>query len=154
MKIKQSVLRRHCNPQGLYLFSIPPRRTSIKILNIFLTLAWYDHELAAYQKERQENELEKVFDERKQYLAEQSGTLKGVEHLKPKQIKTEAPEWQKTVLQKKNEEYYSKIQELEVEQLLKETNMRAESHQYAIPGEKIVSSSATKGMAKSYEENL
>lgn len=87
-------------------------------------------------------------------MAEQSGPLKGVEHLKPKQVKPEAPEWQQSVLKKKNEDYYNKIQELEMEQLLKETNLRAESHQYAIPGEKIVSSSATKGMAKSYEENL
>lgn len=87
-------------------------------------------------------------------MAEQAGPLKGVEHLKPKQLKTEAPEWQQTVMKKKNEDYYSKIHELETEQLLKETNLRAESHQFAIPGEKIVSSSAAKGMAKSYEENL
>uniref|UniRef100_A0A1I8N5F2 Ig-like domain-containing protein n=2 Tax=Musca domestica TaxID=7370 RepID=A0A1I8N5F2_MUSDO len=116
---------------------------------------WYDYELTAYQKERQENELEKVFDERKQYLAEQSGTtLKGVEHLKPKQYKAEAPEWQQTVRKKKTEDYYNKLQELDNELLLKEVNLRKDNHQYAIPGEKIVSSSQAKGMAQSYEENL
>lgn len=120
-----------------------------------MSLAWYDYELTAYQKERQENELEKIFDERKQYLAEQGGAnLKGVEHLKPKQLKPETTEWQKAVQSKKSEDYYNKLQELETEQLLKETNLRQESHQYAIPGEKIVASSQAKGMAKSYEENL
>ncbi|XP_034137006.1 titin-like isoform X2 [Drosophila guanche] len=116
---------------------------------------WYDYELAAYQKERQDNELEKVFDERKQYLSEQSAhTLKGVEHLKPKQYKPQTPDWQQNVKAKKSEEYYNKLQSLEVEQLLKETNLRRDNHQYAIPGEKVVSSSAAKGMAHSYEENL
>lgn len=99
--------------------------------------------------------MEKIFDERKQYLADQKiGPLKGVEHLKPKQIKSECPEWQQSVLKKKNEDYYSKLQELETEQLLKESNLRKDNHQYAIPGEKIVSGTTTKGMAKSYEENL
>uniref|UniRef100_A0A0K8UMS0 Regulatory protein zeste n=1 Tax=Bactrocera latifrons TaxID=174628 RepID=A0A0K8UMS0_BACLA len=115
---------------------------------------WYDYELTAYQKERQETELEKIFDERKQYLADQGKPLKGVEHLKPKQLKPETPEWQQTVNAKRSEDYYSKLQELETEQLLKETNLRKETHQYAIPGEKVVQSSAAKGMAKSYEENL
>lgn len=120
-----------------------------------MNIAWYDYELAAYQKERQENELEKVFDERKQYLSEQSAhTLKGVEHLKPKQYKPQTPDWQQNVKAKKSEEYYNKLQELETEQLLKETTLRRDNHQYAIPGEKVVSSSAAKGMAQSYEENL
>ncbi|KMY97015.1 uncharacterized protein Dsimw501_GD13415, isoform H [Drosophila simulans] len=116
---------------------------------------WYDYELAAYQKERQENELEKVFDERKQVLSEQSShTLKGVEHLKPKQYKPPTPDWQQNVKAKKSEDYYNKLQTLETEQLLKETNLRRDTHQYAIPGEKVVSSSQAKGMAQSYEENL
>ncbi|XP_026832432.1 titin isoform X1 [Drosophila erecta] len=116
---------------------------------------WYDYELAAYQKERQENELEKVFDERKQVLSEQSThTLKGVEHLKPKQYKPPTPDWQQNVKAKKSEDYYNKLQTLETEQLLKETNLRRDTHQYAIPGEKVVSSSQAKGMAQSYEENL
>lgn len=88
-------------------------------------------------------------------MAEQSGTtLKGVEHLKPKQYKAEAPEWQQTVRKKKTEDYYNKLQELDNELLLKEVNLRKDNHQYAIPGEKIVSSSQAKGMAQSYEENL
>lgn len=87
-------------------------------------------------------------------MADQGKPLKGVEHLKPKQIKTETPDWQQTVNAKRSEDYYSKLQELETEQLLKETNLRKETHQYAIPGEKVVQSSAAKGMAKSYEDNL
>lgn len=88
-------------------------------------------------------------------MAEQSGsTLKGVEHLKPKPYKPEAPEWQQNVRKKKTDDYYSKLQELDNELLLKEVNLRKDNHQYAIPGEKVVSSSAAKGMAQSYEENL
>lgn len=96
-----------------------------------------------------------MFDERKQVLSEQSvHTLKGVEHLKPKQYKPPTAEWQQNVKAKKSEEYYNKLQSLETEQLLKETNLRKDNHQYAIPGEKVVSSSQAKGMAQSYEENL
>lgn len=122
---------------------------------LFENSAWYDYDLTAYQKERQETELERTFDERKQYLAEQKGNnLKGVEHLKSKTYKPESPEWQKSVIKKKNEDYYSKLQELETEQLLKESNLRRDNHQHTIPGEKIISGSTAKGMAKIYEENL
>lgn len=109
--------------------------------------------MTTYQKERQSNELEKVFDERKQYLSEQTA-LKGVEHLKMKQVKPQVPEWQQTVRAKKSDDYYSKLQELENEQLLKETKLREDHHQYAIPGDKVVNRSAAKGMAQSYEQNL
>lgn len=133
------------------------RKSNLKLqyFSLFTNSAWYDYEIAGYQKERQENELEKAFDERKQYLAEQSGTtLKGIEHLKPKYMKPEVVEWQQQVKSKKSEDYYNKLSELATEQLLKETNLRKDHHQYAIPGEKIVSSSQAKGMAKSYEDSL
>lgn len=96
-----------------------------------------------------------MFEERKQYLADQGGVdLKTVEHLKPKILKAPQTEWQKLVKSKKTENYYNKIQEVETEQLLRETKLREETHQYAIPGQKVVSSSVAKGMAQDYEENL
>lgn len=125
-------------------------------MHFICNLAWYDYDLTAYQKERQETELERMFDERKQYLADQKSlNLKGIEHLKQlKQYKPDSPEWQQTVLKKKSEDYYSKLQELETEQLLKESNLRKDTHQYVIPGDKIISSSTAKGMAATYENNL
>lgn len=55
---------------------------------------------------------------------------------------------------KKNEDYYNKLMNLEEEQMLKETRLRETSHQFAIPGDKIVADSVAKGMAQKYEENL
>lgn len=43
---------------------------------------------------------------------------------------------------------------LEEDQVLKEQRLREQSHQYAVPGEKIVSNSMAKGMAQKYQENL
>jgi hypothetical protein len=45
-------------------------------------------------------------------------------------------------------------QQLEDSQVTKEVKMRESSHQFAIPGEKIVKSSLAKGMAQSYETKL
>lgn len=44
--------------------------------------------------------------------------------------------------------------QLEDSQVSKEIKFRESSHQFAIPGEKIVKSSMTKGMAQSYETKL
>lgn len=78
------------------------------------------------------------------------------EHFKQqkKDDKKQVAEWQQTVKNKKDEDYYSKLQELEHGQLLKETKLREESHQYAIPGQKVVASSMAKGMAQKYQESL
>lgn len=120
----------------------------------YIISAWYDSELVPYQKERQETELEKTFEDRRQYLAEQGGTSIPQHFSKTKQDVKEVPDWQKTVQQKKTENYYNKLQELETDQLLRETKLREESHQYAIPGEKIVNKSMAKGMAQKYQEQL
>ena len=109
--------------------------------------------MLSYKKERHETELEKTFEERKQYLAEQTDVKVG-EHLKPKIMKEPETEWQKMVKSKKTEDYYSKIQEVENEQILRETKLREDTHQYAIPGQKVVSNSVTKGMAQNYEETM
>lgn len=116
-------------------------------------VAWYDSDLVSYQKEREETELEKTFEDRRQYLAEQGG-IKVSEHLKQKQDVKHVPEWQETVKQKKGEEYYNKLQDLETDQLLRETKMREERHQLAIPGNKVVSNASTKGMAQKYQNQL
>lgn len=101
--------------------------------------------MVGYQKERNDTELEKTFEDRRQLLAEQGGINVGQHFKQAKQeVPKQVPEWQKTVQQKKTNDYYSKIQELETDQLLRETKLREESHQYAIPGEKIVNRTAMK----------
>lgn len=124
----------------------------IIVIDIFL-LAWYDLELAQYQKDRSETELERVFDERNTALREGGLQVTGV-HAQTKEFKEPETEWQKTVKGKKGEDYYSKLQELENEQVIKEVKLREQSHQFAIPGEKIVSSSVARGMAQKYQDSL
>ena len=63
-------------------------------------------------------------------------------------------EWQKSVKTKKNEDYYSKLMSLEEEQVLKEARLREASHQFAVPGDKVVANSMAKGMAQKYQESL
>lgn len=87
-------------------------------------IAWYDLELAEYQKERAETELERVFDERNTTLRDSGLHVTGV-HVQPKEFKEPETEWQKTVKTKKGEDYYSKIQELENEQVIKEVKLRS-----------------------------
>lgn len=120
---------------------------------IFSSVAWYDQDLAQYQKERQETELEKVFDERNTTLRESGLNVSGV-HIQPKEFTEPETEWQRSVKTKKGEDYYSKIQQLENEQVSKEIRLRESSHQMAIPGEKIASSTLTRGMAQQYQESL
>lgn len=76
------------------------------------------------------------------------------EHLGQKVYKEPETEWQKSVKSKKNEDYYTKLMTLEEEQVLKESRLREATHQFAIPGEKVVSHSVAKGMAQQYEETL
>lgn len=61
--------------------------------------------------DRQETELEKVFEERNT-IAQQGGEVSGVELLKSKVVKEPEPEWTQSVKQKKNEDYYSKLREV------------------------------------------
>lgn len=93
-----------------------------------------------------------MFDERHQSVSQ--GIEIATEHLGTKVIKEPETEWQKSVKSKKNEDYYSKLMSLEEEQVLKESRLRETSHQFAIPGDKLVSSSLAKGMAQKYEESL
>lgn len=89
-------------------------------------------------------------------MAEQSQGGREIiaEHLKQKIPQKQVPAWTQAVKDKKTGEYYNKLQELETDQLLRETKLREESHQFAIPGEKIVNSSMAKGMASKYEQSL
>lgn len=117
------------------------------------SIAWYDYDLVPYQKERYETELEKTFEEREKYLKE-----KGIEiptdHLKPKNFKGTETEWQQLVKERKSSDYYTKIAEIESEQIVKEQRNREQSHQYAIPGEKILKATQAKDMAAKYMESL
>jgi len=120
----------------------------------FLSLAWYDYDLVAYQKERYVTDLEKTFEERNQTIQERGGVDLNAVHLKPKEIKSEQPDWQKTVKSKKTKEYYDKLSELESEQLVKEQRIRESTHQYALPGDSAGKKSIAKGMAHLYESQL
>jgi titin len=75
--------------------------------------------------------------------------------LKPKDVRSGQTDWQKSVKSKKSQEYYSKLQDLETDQLLKEQRNREQTHQFAIPGETVGNStSLAKGMASQYENQL
>lgn len=87
-------------------------------------------------------------------LDQQGGIELGQYINKPKVFKEADTEWQQAVKSKKGEDYYNKLQELENEQVVKESRLREASHQFAIPGEKIVHSSMAKGMAQKYEDTL
>lgn len=115
---------------------------------------WYDYDLVPYQKERIETELEKTFEEREKYLKEKGIEIR-TDHLKPKDFKGTETEWQQLVKEKKNSEYYNnKIAEIESEQIVKEQRNRDQSHQYAIPGEKILKATQAKDMAAKYQQSL
>lgn len=116
---------------------------------LYFSIAWYD-ETTQYQ--RSETDLEKTFEQRQ--VLQRQGVIDHRPELKPKVIKEPETEWQQTVKKKKSEEYYNKLQELENEQVIKESRFRESTHQYAIPGEKITSSSLAKGMAQRYEDTL
>ncbi|XP_068082222.1 titin [Anabrus simplex] len=111
---------------------------------------WYDYDLTQYQRDRYETELERVFEERNTSV-QQVGIG---EHLKQKVVKEPEAEWQQAVKKKKGEDYYTKLKELEEEQVTKETRLRESSHQFAIPGEKVVHKSLARGMAQSYEDKI
>lgn len=90
------------------------QRTDTSLIYFYLfsfnvTTAWYDAELEHYQIERQETELEKVFEER-HAQAEQRDV--SAELIKKKDIKETEPEWTQSVKNKRGEEYYSKLREV------------------------------------------
>jgi titin len=118
----------------------------------FLSLAWYDYDLIAYQKER--TDLEKTLDERTLQLQERGGIDINAEHLKPKLVKGEQTDWQKNVKTKKSQGYYEKLSDLESEQIVKEQRLRDQSHQFALSGDAAGKSSLAKGMAHLYETQL
>lgn len=138
-----------CLTNLFFVLAFDPFTHSLSISS----LAWYDYDLVPYQKERYETELEKTFEEREKYLKE-----KGIEiptdHLKPKTFKGSETEWQQLVKERKSSDYYNKIAEIESEQIVKEQRNREQTHQYAIPGEKILKATQAKDMAAKYMESL
>lgn len=116
-------------------------------------LAFYDADLVSYQNERNETELEKTFEDRRQQITEQ-GRVHVADHLRPKQEAKVVPEWQKMVKQKKSDDYYNQLQQLETDQMLRETKLREESHQLGISGEKVVNNTVSKNAAQRYQNNL
>jgi titin len=124
------------------------------LTNFLNIVAWYDYDLVSYQKERYATDLEKTFEERNEQLKQRGGIDLNAEHLRPKNIKSDQPEWQQTVKGKKNQEYYDKLQELENEQITKEQRLRDHSRQYAASGDTAGKTSISKGMAHLYEKQL
>lgn len=96
--------------------------------------------------------MEKSFQERKEYLAQQDAIE--FSPINKQKTKDPEPEWQKQVKNKKGDGYYNKLQELENEQVVKESRLRETSHQFAVPGQKVVNTSMAKGMAQKYEDNM
>lgn len=73
-------------------------------------VAWYDYDLTQYQKERQETELDQVYETRNTTAAThaESGELL----IQKKIHKEPETEWQQSVKKKKGEDYYSKLKEV------------------------------------------
>lgn len=92
-----------------------------------------------------------MFDERHESRAQ---NVVNTDHLGQKIYKEPDTEWQKNVKTMRKEDYYNKLMNLEEEQLLKEARLRETTHQFAIPGEKVINSSVAKGMAQQYQDNL
>lgn len=74
--------------------------------------------------------------------------------LPTKDYKMQETDWQRTVKEKKSTEFYSKLRDVEDDQLLKEQRLREHSRQFAVAGDKITKSSAAKDMASKYQESL
>lgn len=111
-------------------------------------------DLSGYQKERQDTELEKTFEEREKYLREKGIELPTDTSLRMKEIKSEQPEWQKLVKGKKTEGFYKQLEGVEQDQILREQRLREQSHQFAIPGEQVSKTTTARDMASKYEESL
>ncbi|XP_023947919.2 titin [Bicyclus anynana] len=108
---------------------------------------WYDE---TTQFQRGETELEKTFEERQ--TMQRQGVIDHRPELKPKIVKDGDTEWQQTVKKKKSEEYYNKLQELENEQIVKESRNREGAHQFAAAAPSAPT--AARAMAQQYQEHL
>lgn len=84
---------------------------NVALMCVFFSgfVAWYDYDLTQYQKERQETELEKYFEDRS---TSQTHTDMAELIHKQKVVKEPETEWQQSVKKKKGEEYYSKLKEV------------------------------------------
>ncbi|XP_044003588.1 titin isoform X2 [Aphidius gifuensis] len=115
---------------------------------------WYNIGLDQYQTERNENELERVFDERTQAVMQGGGTSFTTGQIGQKVFKRPETEWQKSVKSKKNENYYNKLGDVEEEQILKESKLRQASHQLSLLQDETESRSLVKHSVKKYDESL
>ena len=69
--------------------------------------AWYDYDLKQYQKERQDDELERVFEEK---VRPGISVLHQGEHQKV--VEQPETEWQKKAKAKKGADYYSSYKQV------------------------------------------
>jgi titin len=89
---------------------LSPEPVCIKALSSVAFVAWYDYDLTQYQKERQDTELEEVFETRN--TAAGTHPESGEMLIKKKMHKEPETEWQQSVKNKKSEDYYTKIKEV------------------------------------------
>jgi len=109
---------------------------------------WYDYELKTYQKDRQANELDRVYEER---VGTETTTheSKFGDYVARTIETTEDTEWQKIAKQKNAGE---KIKQLELDQKVKSKGK--DVRQFAHPALHASEQSLAKGMASKYEQSL
>lgn len=83
---------------------------------------------------------------------QRQGVIDHRPELKPKVVKDAETEWQQTVKKKKSEEYYNKLQELENEQIVKESRHREGAHHFA--PEAPTAPTVARAMAQRYQDHL
>ncbi|XP_042888253.1 titin-like isoform X7 [Penaeus japonicus] len=110
---------------------------------------WYDYDLKSYQKERQETELDRVFEERIDSDYSILHESKFGEYMARPVDKTEETEWQKLAREKNAGE---KIKQLEDTRRVNRKNKDVKM--FASPLEHAAQHSLAKGMASCYEEQL
>ncbi|CAL4067925.1 unnamed protein product, partial [Meganyctiphanes norvegica] len=111
---------------------------------------WYDYELKSYQKDRQANELDRVYQERVESVdTEVSQESKFGDYVARSVDITEDTEWQKIAKQKNAGE---KIKQLELDQKVKSKSKDVK--QFAHPALHASEQSLAKGMASRYEQSL
>ncbi|KAG7174092.1 Titin-like 20 [Homarus americanus] len=118
-------------------------------LTLAVFVAWYDYDLKSYQKERQDTELERVFEEKIDSDYSILHESKFGEYMAKPLDKSEEIEWQKLARQKNAGE---KIKQLEDSQRTK--GRSKEAHMFASPAEYAAQHSLARGMASRYEEQF
>merc|ERR1711915_24796 len=126
--------------------AVKPRQDDYRAVLKNSPKPWYDYELKSYQKERQANELDRIYEER---VGTETSDSKFGDYVARSVETTEDTEWQKIAKQKNAGE---KIKQLELEQKVKSKGK--DIKQFAHPAIHASEQSLAKGMASKYEQSL